>query len=74
MDKPTTREELTALLQANGWKMVVSEQYTMHTFEIWEKRGVAHQIRLGWPKNGDCNGATTTEGEINKALKIMAEN
>lgn len=74
MDKPSSREDLTLLLRANGWTLTHSERYTMHSFEIWEKPGVSHQIRLGWPKNGDCNGATTTEAEIDKALRVMAGN
>lgn len=71
-DKPKTREELAALLRENGWKLTYSEQFFMSSFEIWEKRGASYQIRLSWPKNCDCDGSTTTEGEIDKAIRLMA--
>lgn len=74
MDKPTTREELTALLSSNGWKLIYSERFTTSSFEIWEKPRCAYQLRLSWPKDGNCNGATTVEGEIDKALRMIADN
>ena len=73
MHKPKSREELTALLQKEGWKLVWQESFFMSSDEIWEKRGNPYQIRLSWPKDGDCNSATTTEIEIEKALHMMKE-
>ena len=72
--KPKTREEMAEVLKNDGWKLVHQERFIRPaaSFEIWGKRGNAYQIRLSWPLNGDCNGATTTEIEIDKALYMMA--
>lgn len=71
MDKPETRAEMTSLLQSDGWKLVYSKLFFTSSLEIWEKPGNPYQIRLSWPRNGDCNGATTTGIEIDKALHMM---
>lgn len=71
MDKPKTRAELTALLKSEKWKLVYDEHHFTDSMEIWKKPGNPYQIRLSWPLHGECNGATTTEIEIDKALHIM---
>ena len=79
MDKTKTREEMEAMLKAESWKLVYSDRIfdpanqINASVEIWEKHGNPYQIRLLWPRHGDCNGATTTEIEIEKALYIMGK-
>lgn len=70
INAPQTRDQVTALLQVSGWKLLRSERLTRPAsdFEIWGLAGYPYQLRLSWPVEGDCNGATTTEIEISRAL------
>jgi len=65
-----TRDQVEAFLQLTGWKLISSERLSRPAsdFEIWELAGYPYQLRLSWPVDGDCNGATTTEIEIHRAL------
>lgn len=64
---------METILRASGWELVYSDTFISppSSFEIWEKQGASYQIRFSWPRGGDCNGATTIESEIDKAMKIM---
>lgn len=73
MRQPKSKEEMRTLLRTQGWKLVWQDSFLMPptSAEIWEKSGEPYQIRLGWPLKGDCNGDTTTEIEIEKAMHMM---
>lgn len=69
----TTREAATELLKTKGWKLIHSDTFIRpaSSFEIWTKRGYHLQLRLAWPKNGDCNGATTMDIEIERVVSFV---
>lgn len=70
-----TQQQVTKYLLATGWELVYQERFQgpRSNHEIYSKKGYEYLLNLGWPVNGDCNGATTTEIEVHKAINRIAD-
>ena len=72
-ETPRNREQTEILLHSQGWQKIRSEKLSRPDadFEVWTKDEYPYQLRLSWPVDGDCNGATTTEIEIYRAMHFI---
>lgn len=75
MDKPTDRYSTETLLRAEGWELVACDRFAnpLSDFQKWKKDGYPYLLRLAWPVGADCNGCTTLEIEICKALEMIRD-